>query len=214
MVKNMLAATILLTSLCSFGQLSSSSEFEGKRAMPIPQSYRQAGLLEASATFSPSTMLSRKAINFYVSAFAEYHFDRRVSLRSDNYLFLNSLETNSFVNNAVRSYFGVFYHFNQNPFSNLDLYIGFQPGITAMSKGNYPEPGVEYFAPIEPSRTILSPSFSFSTGVKFYVWKYFNFFANVNYLNSSMGGVPDGPHNTDEIVFSAGLGFQINTKKK
>lgn len=211
MVKSILIASIVLTGSHSFGQLVNNSNFEGKRMMmPQAQSYRQPGLLEASATFSPSTMLNRKANNFYLSGFAEYHFDRRISLRSDNYLFLNSVEANSFIENAVRSYFGVFYHLNQSQYSNLDFYIGFQPGITAMSKSNYN--GNQTFVAVEPSRTILSPSFAISTGVKYYVWKYFNFFVNVSYLNSSMGGVPDGPHKTDEIVFSAGLGFQIKTK--
>lgn len=173
--------------------------------------YRQKGLLEASVTFSPSTMLSRKSNNFYLTGFAEYHFDVNVSLRSDTYFHLLGVEENPFINKSIRSYFGVFYHLNRNQFSNWDVTLGIQPGITIMSKNNY-----DILDPLvadEPSRNVVSPSFALSVGAKLYVWKYFNFFANASYLNSNMGGLPDGPFNTDEIIFSAGLGFQIQTRR-
>ncbi|MFT6983995.1 MAG: hypothetical protein ACJAUD_002775 [Crocinitomicaceae bacterium] len=173
--------------------------------------YRQRGLLEASSTISPSTMLSRKSKNFYLTGFAEYHFDLNVSLRSDTYFHLFGVEEDAFINNGVRSYFGVFYHLNHDQFSNWDVTLGVQPGITIMSKGNYI--GIDPIDELEPSRNVVSPSFALSVGAKFYVWQYFNFFANTSYLNSSMGGLPDGPFNTDEIIFSAGLGFQIQTRR-
>ncbi|MFT5779725.1 MAG: hypothetical protein ACI837_002684, partial [Crocinitomicaceae bacterium] len=47
-----------------------------------------------------------------------------------------------------------------------------------------------------------------------YVWKYFHFFANATYVRSKVSGVSFGPHQTDEFMFSAGLGFQIPTKRK
>jgi len=202
MVKGLLVMAFVC--LASFGY-SQETGLVIQRAME--PGYRQKGLLEASATISPSTMLSRKSNNFYLTGFAEYHFDLKVSLRSDTYL--HGVEENPFINNAVRSYFGVFYHLNHDQFSNWDVTLGVQPGITIMSKAN--DIGVESI--VEPPRNVLSPSFALSVGAKFYVWKYFNFFANTSYLNSSMGGLPDGPFNTDEIIFSAGLGFQIQTRR-
>ena len=174
--------------------------------------YRQQGLLEASATLSPSTMLSRKSNNFYATGFAEYHFDLKVSLRSDTYYHLNSLEENGFIKDAVRSYFGIFYHLNHNQFSNWDVTLGVQPGVSIMSKNNYN--ALDPLVATDHSRVVVSPSFALSAGAKFYVWNYVNFFANVSYLNSSMGGLPDGHFNTDEIIVSAGLGFQIQTMMK
>lgn len=209
MVKSIIIAGLLLISSTSFSQLFEASSQEG-RMIRRPTGYRQTGLLEAGTTLSPSSMFARKSVNYYLSGFAEYHFNHRVSLRADNFFYLNGLGDSPFVNNAIRSYFGALYHFNQDVYSNWDVYVGFQPGVTAMSKTNYD--GIEPLVAIEPSRMVLSPSFAISAGTKFYVWKYFNFFANVSYVNSNLGGVPDGTFNTDEIIFSAGLGFQINTK--
>ena len=59
----------------------------------------------------------------------------------------------------------------------------------------------------------LVPSFSVSVGTSFYVWKYFNFYANLAYVNSNLKAVSGGPFKTDELIFSAGLGFQIQTRK-
>lgn len=211
MVRSLLIGAIALSSTIGFAQSGSlTTEAYGKRMMR-PMGFRQAGTLEASATFSPSVMLNRPSSNYYLSGFAEYHFDTKVSLRSDNYFYLNSVEEFPFIEDAFRSYFGILYHLNQDQFTNWDVTLGFQPGITLMSTTNNTE-GLQTFAPIEPSRVVASPSFALSIGAKFYVWKYFNFFANLNYLNSKMGGIPEGPFKTDELVFSAGLGFQINTK--
>lgn len=211
MVRYILVVLIALCSSVGHSQLGQSNlDLEALRIRRMePPGHRRAGTLEGSATFAPSTMLGRKANNYYLTLFGEYHLGLHVSLRSDSYLYLNSIEDSPFINNAFRSYFGVYYHLNHSRTTNWDVTIGFQPGITAMSKSNYD--GIQPFAAIEPSRTIITPSFAVSTGAKFYVWKYFNFFANLSYVRSDMGGLPDGPFNTDEIIFSAGLGFQINT---
>lgn len=175
-------------------------------------SYIQPGLLEASATFSPGTMLNRNSTNYYLSGYAEYHLDRRLSLRSDNFFLLTSPDEDPLIDEAFRSYFGVFYHFRGDEYSNWDKYIGFQPGITYMEKNPY-HGGIFYIQEPEPQRS-LTPSFAFTVGTSFYVWKYFNFFANLTYVNSKLSGVPDGPFKTDELIISAGLGFQIQTRKQ
>ena len=176
MVKSILVIACTFITSFGFSQETGSAEFLVIQERRRMVGYRNKGLLEASVTLAPSTMLSRKSNNFYLNAFAEYHFDLNVSLRSDNYLHLNALEDSPFINNAIRSYFGVFYHLNHNQFTNLDVTLGVQPGIVIMSKSNYD--GLEPLVAIEPSRNIVSPSFALSVGGKFYVWKYFNFFSN------------------------------------
>lgn len=170
--------------------------------------YRVPGLLSASMTFSPGIMLNRNQTNFYLSGFAEYQMDRKVSFRGDSYIFLNGQGEQPYVDRAVRSYFGAFYHLNQGIFDNWDVKIGFQPGVTYMRKTNYEANGAEVV-----SEPWLSPSFSASIGVDYYVWKYFHFFANLAYVNSSLRGLSSGAERTDELLFSAGLGFQIRTRK-
>lgn len=175
---------------------------------PIKKGYRQPGLLSASATFTPGVMLNRASNNFYLSGFAEYQLDHRLSLRSDNYIHMNATGNPAFVHQGIRSYFGVAYHLNQASIENWDLKFGFQPGMTLMRSELSQDPIIS-----TPSDWVLSPSFSLSVGFDYYVWKYFHFFTNLAYVNSTMRGLPMGAERTDELLFSAGLGFQIRTKR-
>ncbi len=202
---------VKLFSICCFVifSLQAYSQPSAKFVMgPILKStYRAQGLIAASATFSPSIMLNRASNNFYLSGFAEYHLDEKVSLRSDNFYYLNSSEESSFVDNAFRTYFGAYYHLNQRSIGNWDVKLGFQPGITFMRIHE------SINGEIQISRTVTSPSFLTSLGFDYYVWKYFHFFTNLTYMNSKLSGLISGPHKTDELVFSAGLGFQIKTNR-
>lgn len=192
---------------------SVSAQYEGKMMVYEPaKSYIQPGMIEASATLSPGIMLNRSETNYYLSGFAAITVDRRLSFRSDNYFFINSAEEDPFIDQAFRSYFGAFYHFRPNSETNWDKYIGFQPGITYMKRNPY-YGGIQTFAPVE-EKGQLMPSFALTVGTSFYVWKYFNFFANLSYVNSKLSGVTDCPFKTDELIFSAGLGFQIQTINK
>lgn len=165
-------------------------------------SYIQPGLIKASATIAPSKMLNRSVDNIYLSGFLEYHLDKRLSLRGDTYWFVdgNALKaTDETLSEASRTYFGLFYHLNKN---NWDNYLGFQSGISLLR-----------FVAISP-KVSVTPSFALTAGTSFFVWKYFHFFANLTYVNSSARGIPGGSRKADELILSAGLGFQINSKKK
>ena len=183
---------------------------EGKMMVMQPMSYIQPGMINASATFSPSMMLNRSTTNYYLSGFAEYHMSSKVSVRSDNF-FLTSASEELFFDNAFRSYIGAFYHFRKSQWSNWDKYIGIQPGICYSARNPYGD-DIQTFALLE-AEYRLSPSMAITAGTSFYVWKYFNFFANLTYVKSTLSGVQGGPFKTDELIFSAGLGFQIQTKK-
>lgn len=193
MVRVILIASILL----SF-EVSAQSE-----------DYIRPGLLKATATISPSKMLARDFSNIYISGFAEYYVDKKLSFRGDTYLFVDGQDDFPFFDQAFRTFFGLHYHLNKN---NFDVNFGFQPGLSYMKRNPYMD-GIETFAPIEEKGQFM-PSFSLSTGVTYYVWKYFNFFANVTYIRSDLNGSTYGHFNTDELVFSAGLGFQVNTRKQ
>lgn len=205
MVKVVFSALLVFCTNGVFAQIS-LSEVAFVPSLKYPQSYRAPGLLAASATLSPSILLNRTSGNFYLNAFAEYHLDRKISLRSDTYLFLNGLGDQPFLKNGARSYFGVNYHLNQLAVQNWDVKIGFQPGLVYAQHANY-----DATEEVSPSRYVLSPSFSLNLGADYYVWKYFHFFANIAYVNSQMRGLENGPEKLDELIFSAGLGFQIRT---
>ena len=160
------------------------------------EKYIQPGLLAASLTYSPSTMLNYPKNNFYITGFAEYFIDSKFSFRSDSYLLLAGNQTNVFMTDAFRSYFGIAYHMNQG---NWDAHVGLQPGISIMNRKLF--------------RSKIEPSAAIRLGTTYYLWKYFHFFANLTYVRSRIR-LPDvGYLDADELLFSAGLGFQIRVKK-
>jgi hypothetical protein len=167
--------------------------------------YIQPGLLKATATISPSSMLNRSVGNVYISGFLEYHLDKRLSLRGESFVFVDgkskTASPNLFIEQGIRTFFGVFYHLNRN---NWDQYIGFQPGISLIK----PLSSVSADASLQ-----AIPSFAMHVGSTYYVWKYFNFFVDLAYVNSVYRELPGGSQRTDELILSAGLGFQIQTKR-
>jgi len=169
------------------------------------EDYILPGLLKASATISPSSMLGRSVENVYISGFLEYHCDKKLSLRGESFFFVDGNSkngtNNEFIHQGMRTYFGAFYHWNKN---NWDKYLGVQPGITMMR----PLVSIEPNAPLQ-----ASPSFAIHAGSSYFVWKYFHFFVDLAYVHSSYRGLVNGSVNTDEMILSAGLGFQINTKR-
>jgi hypothetical protein len=167
--------------------------------------YFQPGLLKASATISPGRMLQNDANTINLSGFLEYLIDKNYSLRGDVIQFIdanfgsNSLIIPEFQN---RLYVGLFRHFGKG---NFRWYNGIQAGTTITNyKNNFSS---EY-------RTHVAPSFGIKTGIAYYVWDYFHFFADFSYLNATLRGTNFGSQRMDEILFSAGLGFQIQTKKQ
>ena len=193
---------ILSMTFCAFGQEE--------------EIYIQPNLLKGSATITPSDMLASDQSNYYISGFLEYHLTKNLSVRGESYIHVDgkvggvpSLENVPFIEDGVRTFFGASYHLNKG---NFDYNIGFQPGISVIRYSN--------MTPLnETHRAIVSPSLALQTGVSFFVWKYFHFFANITYVRSPVRGVNIYPsqaklNNADELMFSAGLGFHIQTKKK
>lgn len=161
--------------------------------------YIQPGLLAASITYAPSGMLNHNQSNFYANGFAEYFLDKRFSFRGDTYIFLNSQNEDALINDGIRSYFGLSYHLNKG---NWDGNVGFQSGITYMN------------TQVTTTRAQIQPSAALRIGTTYYVWKYFHFFANLTYTKSKLLIHQRGNLKTDELIFSAGLGFQIQTRKR
>lgn len=162
------------------------------------ETYIKPGLLASSLTFSPSKMLNHSQSNFYMNGFAEYFVDSKFSFRSDSYLFLNSQSENPLLKDGIRSYFGMAYHLTKG---NWDNSFGFQPGVTLFNTKE------------TVSKAQIQPSAALRIGTSYYVWKYFHFFANLTYTKSKLMVFQRGNLPTDELIFSAGLGFQIQTRK-
>jgi hypothetical protein len=167
--------------------------------------YFRPGLLKASATISPGRMLQNKANSIYVSGFLEYALSSKYSLRGDVFQFVDATYSDASLlepNFMNRLYFGAFRHFGKE---NLKFYLGAQHGITFMQY---------YHSYNQGNKFSVAPSFALKAGTTFYVWKYFHFFADLTYVNSTTRGLMFGSQKMDELIFSAGLGFHLNTIKK
>lgn len=164
------------------------------------EQYFRPGTLKGSATIAPSIMLNRDVQNIYLNGFIDYQLDKNFSLRGETFFYVKSAAsaTNDVVfNNAINTYFGAFYH---RGIGNWDNYAGFEPGVAAVK------------IPTR-SKVSICPTFALKIGTAYYVWKYFHFFADLTYTNLSIRGDLNGSLRSDELIISAGLGFQINTHK-
>jgi hypothetical protein len=167
-------------------------------------SYFNPGLIKASATISPSRMLQNRANSINLSGFLEYVADKKYSFRGDVIQFIDAGYSSKSLIEPIfqnRLFFGTFRHFGKQ---NLKFYTGLQMGTTVTTYNQSFYTG---------NRTHVAPSFAVKSGVSYYVWKYFHFFADLTYVNSTLRGTSFGSHKMDELILSAGLGFQINIKK-
>lgn len=165
--------------------------------------YVRPGLLNAGLTITPSTMLNRNENNIYLSGHLEGRLDDRLSIRGETFYYIDGKNEIPYFNFNTRTFLGVLYHMNKG---NFDSHVGFMPGMSVMQiNGDYNHSNEL------PYRVV--PSFAANVGVTYYVWKFFNFFANVTYVHSTANHVTVGNGRADELMVSAGLGLNVNTIK-
>ena len=165
------------------------------------EDYIRPGLLNSSLTISPSWMLNKPEVNYYLTGFIEGYLDKHISLRGETHYFMDGKQDEPFFAFNSRTFFGLQYHLNKN---NIDGHIGFMPGVSVLQVTN--NPNAEGKNPIH-----VVPSMSVNIGVTFYIWKFCNFFADATYINSTIPGLRGNDGRTDEFLISAGLGFNLNT---
>lgn len=165
----------------------------------VNRNYINPGLITATSTLSPAKMLNRNETNYYITGFIEGRLDKHISLRGEaGYMLGNA--NDKILKNNIRTFFGVQYGF---PIKNLDLHVGIMPGMSIMQSNRSANGKFE-----------TVPSLSLNAGMKFYVWKYFNFFTNISYIHSSMNNLVQQSGASDELMLSAGLGFNFQVLKK
>ncbi len=171
---------------------------------PIQEKYYvRPGLITSTATISPSIMLNRNQINYYVTGFWQIRFHKNLTFRGEGHYLTGGNKDIPYFRNNFRGHFGVELH---KSVKNFDSYIGFMPGFSVLQL-------TEDRSLADEQMTRFVPTFSANIGVTYYVWKYFNFFANFTYLNTTVRGVTQTYNRADEIMLSAGIGFNINAKR-
>jgi hypothetical protein len=166
------------------------------------QSVIGPGLIKATGSITPGSMVAQPIRNVYFSGFSEIYASEKVSFRGDALWYVDgqtkAAQASWRYARSLSVYFGAFYHFNKN---NWDMHIGLQPGM----------------AVVVPSGSVQAnplakacPSAALHVGTTFFVWKYFNFYADLAYVHSYYRGLNSGSVYLGEVLFTAGLGFNIN----
>jgi len=168
------------------------------------ENYIRPGLLAVSLTISPSVMLNQDNHNAYLTGFFEGYLDERISFRGEGNFVVSGLNDSPYYEKGFRTTTGVLLHTNKN---NLDAHIGMMPGIYIARLTSSVLPKDE--------RVSIAPVISLNAGGTFYMWKYAHVFLNIKYTSTSYRKLNQNINGrADELMFSAGLGFNINTIKK
>lgn len=170
------------------------------------------GLLRAQLGFAHGTLLNYNSLNTAnIGTDLEYYLDRRFSIRSDVFLFVDFFNAGNsridfpFVFNHSL-YTGAAYHlFNSKSF---DPYIGLQPGFV-YGKSNQ---DVILLASSDFKNESLNPAISGVIGFNYYAPKVFHLLFNVRYVKASIA-TQYNITPVDELRISLGLGFNLNTRK-
>lgn len=200
MVKRAFLAAVLLFSLVARAQFS------------------YPGVLKASATLCTGYMLRQTQTNLYVHGHLEYFTDERISLRGDGFWFAGAQQKPALLAQNSTFLFGGLYHMHKN---RLDFFLGMQVGV------DLTKPRDTYYDIITlggSGYTIAQgttsyklkalPALSPVTGVTFYAASFVNFFLEVRYVSGRYFGYHGGSTLfLDELRLSAGLGFQLPTRK-
>lgn len=195
-MKNIIIAIALIAPVLAMGQSDDKT-------------YPYRGLVRMSGSFATGTMPKANLKNVYLTGDLEYYINGNVSLRSESFLFLNSLDnpTSPLLQNH-QLFTGASYHFR--PDKPLDFYMGFQPGIA------YSQVSMTQLEPTDPamSDATLNPLISGMAGVNYFATKFFHLFINTRYVSGKHLSNAPTPLSLNEFRISFGLGINFRVLKK
>ena len=161
-------------------------------------------LTRATLTFGTGYMPQPDLTNVYIFSDLEYYTGAKISLRGENFIFLNSLNNQ----NTLLSHHGIFvgpmYHFKTN--THLDPFAGIMTGISITE--------TQQSSTIDPTYQIKSgygynPLFTSVAGINYYATRYFHLFINGRWVGGTHVSQHNKPMNLSEFRFCFGLGFNI-----
>lgn len=170
----------------------------------IKKPFRSQGILIPTGTISPGFMINAPKTNLYVHGFAEFYWDDRVSYRGDVFWHVGTQEKRDLLAHNHGLYYGFSVH---QCFNRLNLYAGLQPGFSLSQEYNYS--GEDRFKGVMQ----VLPSASALLGMRYFIGKNFNYFAEGRYIYSSLPSEFQGHLSLQEIRISVGLAFNFRLYK-
>jgi len=192
---------LLFISARSFAQVEENDQKKKKELEKPPKeltSFPRAQMLRMQATISPGFMVKPSISNIYLHGDIEYYLEENISLRSDIYYFLNTVNNYKPFKFNQSLFTGVVYHFRSQ--AQFDPYLGVQPGIAFTQTKKY-----ELL-----TNEIIN---SKTGGFNYYAAKYFHLFISARYIHGEH--LSDlSPIQLDEFRISFGLGWNFRLKKE
>lgn len=171
-----------------------------------------AGLLRASGSISPGFLLDQGSTNIYLGGKLEYFTEDRVSFRGEGFWYMGSQQKPALLEQNSQIAFGPFLH---SVHGRLDLSAGVEAGISLAHPTNrwvhiLKAPDLPYTDPA-PLRVV--PQASLCASLSYAVWDYFHFFVDARYVHARYNGAPSRSIPLDELMLSAGLGWQLRVRQ-
>jgi hypothetical protein len=152
-------------------------------------------------------MLNKPELNYYLTGFLEGYIKKYLSVRLETHYFLDGKNGSPFYKFNSISSMGILAHLNKK---NFDGHIGFMPGFSInMVRGDIKENGKH--------QVHFTPTISVNLGGSYYIWKYLHVFVNATYIHASITEIDKSigvNGRADEFMICAGLGFNVNIKRK
>lgn len=162
------------------------------------------GALRSSGAISPGLMKNGDGVNIYLHGNFDFFLSEHFSLRGDGFYYVTTTGGfNTFAKNH-QLFSGFSFHGNPRGFSP---YTGMLMGLSFTQLNN---PGIGFDA----DRMGVCPVVSPHVGFNFYGEKYFHIFAEARYVAGRHFPEYQSPVSLNELRFSFGLGWNINTMKK
>jgi len=162
------------------------------------------GILRGALTYSVGKMTSFNITNVYLTGNLEYYADKRISVRGDDYFFVNSLNNNKFLKQNSALYFGACYNFPTH--SHFNPMIGLQPGVVVSQLNSVA--GSDVANPVN-----VAPLASIIAGFNYFGERWFHILVDVRYTVGRHLD-EDGLFQLNELSFSFGLGLNLDVLKK
>lgn len=162
------------------------------------------GALRSSGAISPGLMKNGDGVNIYLHGNFDFFLSEHFSLRGDGFYYLTT--TGGF--NTFKHHHQVFsgFSFHGKP-TGFSPYAGMLMGVSLTELNN---PGYVYNPDVLGVCPVVSPH----VGFNFYGEKYFHIFGEARYLIGQHFPEHQSPFSLNELRFSFGLGWNINTMKK
>jgi hypothetical protein len=159
------------------------------------------GLLSGQATISPSYMFADDAGYFYLHGNMEAYLNKKLSLSGEIYYYLGAQSQASIFDYNHSLFVGPSRHFITR---NNDFYLGLQPGVSLakIKAATYA---------LSETKAAIDPLISAIAGYNYFVNNGFHFFMQTRFITGNhKENIEKG---LSELRFSAGLGFNLNTRK-